>query len=236
MGLTTVLPKSLLSTKDTSTMPTSPTVKADNGVNVTSKTSSAAATQPETIAAQASTTDVKDHQTDHSFTKPIHFSPHLHFGHRHDNQNGDKTTNDGGKAKIGAMLSAVTPSTSTFSNGTNERPNLSRTPSVQTRYMDMLLSLDTIPRLHNIAASFFTWILLAGYVIFPGTFTTLQKSTKVQNAAKDDEGARILLRSIRNAPLLWVAGACCIIGAGGMILLWYRWRKNYVWIINKVFL
>jgi hypothetical protein len=40
-----------------------------------------------------------------------------------------------------------------------------RQNSVQTRYMTMLLGLDTIPRLHNILVSFFTWILLAGFVV-----------------------------------------------------------------------
>jgi hypothetical protein len=46
------------------------------------------------------------------------------------------------------------------------RPAMNRQNSIQTRYMTMLLDLDTIPRLHNIYASFFTWILLAGFVIF----------------------------------------------------------------------
>jgi hypothetical protein len=41
--------------------------------------------------------------------------------------------------------------------------------------MNMLLSLDTIPRLHNILASFFGWIILAGFTIFPGTFTGFAK-------------------------------------------------------------
>lgn len=46
--------------------------------------------------------------------------------------------------------------------------------SVQTDYMNMLLALDAVPRLDNLLASFFTWILLAGFVLFPGTFTSLQ--------------------------------------------------------------
>ena len=44
-----------------------------------------------------------------------------------------------------------------------------------TQRRDMLLELDAIPRLHNILASFFTWILLAGYLVFPATFNSLQK-------------------------------------------------------------
>jgi hypothetical protein len=44
-----------------------------------------------------------------------------------------------------------------------------------TRYVNMLLALDDIPEMFNIMASFFTWILLAGFVLFPGTFTSLQQ-------------------------------------------------------------
>jgi hypothetical protein len=44
-----------------------------------------------------------------------------------------------------------------------------------TRYVNMLLALDDIPEMFNMMASFFTWILLAGFVLFPGTFTSLQQ-------------------------------------------------------------
>jgi hypothetical protein len=40
--------------------------------------------------------------------------------------------------------------------------------------MQMLLALDDIPMIYNLSASFFTWILLAGFILFPGTFTNLQ--------------------------------------------------------------
>jgi hypothetical protein len=36
----------------------------------------------------------------------------------------------------------------------------------------MLLALDDIPNYWNLLASFFTWILLAGFLLFPGTFTS----------------------------------------------------------------
>lgn len=65
---------------------------------------------------------------------------------------------------------------------------------MDTQYVNMLLALDGIPvcnvldcvsvrcahvspqKLHNMAASFATWILLAGFVLFPGTFTSLQEA------------------------------------------------------------
>ncbi|KAF7973357.1 hypothetical protein HWV62_15529 [Athelia sp. TMB] len=71
-------------------------------------------------------------------------------------------------------------------NGTNmenrasadipQRPPLPATLSqMDTQYVNMLLALDGIPKIHNLAASFATWILLAGFVLFPGTFTSLQQ-------------------------------------------------------------
>ena len=45
---------------------------------------------------------------------------------------------------------------------------------MDTQYVNMMLALDDIPALHNLAASFFAWILLAGFILFPGTFTSLQ--------------------------------------------------------------
>jgi len=52
-----------------------------------------------------------------------------------------------------------------------------------TRYMRVLLQLDDIPSLQDFLTGFFTWILPAGYMVFPGTFTSLGHSKTVQDAA-----------------------------------------------------
>ena len=59
---------------------------------------------------------------------------------------------------------------------TDTRPHLMHgTPSqMDTQYVNMLLALDDIPKLHNMLAKFFNWILLAGFILFPGTFTSLK--------------------------------------------------------------
>ena len=118
------------------------------------------------------------------------------------------------------------------------RPYLTRVPSVQTRYMEMLLHLDQIPRLHNILASLFTWILLAGFLVIPGTFTSFKNSAAFKNATEneEDEVAHAILDGIKNVGLVWVSGAFCIIGALGCLWLWLMWRKNYVWLLNRIFL
>ena len=72
-----------------------------------------------------------------------------------------------------------------------------RPSQTDTKYVSMLLALDDIPQLHNMLASFFTWILLAGFVLFPGTFTSLQNS----EAAASSEVGRQILKAVAHVPL-----------------------------------
>ena len=43
---------------------------------------------------------------------------------------------------------------------------------MQSRYTDMVF--EEVPRTHNLLSGLFTWILLAGFVVLPGTFSTLE--------------------------------------------------------------
>ncbi|KAI6026481.1 hypothetical protein BKA83DRAFT_4243894, partial [Pisolithus microcarpus] len=40
---------------------------------------------------------------------------------------------------------------------------------------------------------------------------------------------------IRNMPLLVIAWVCTGVGGAGMIGLWWKWRRNYIWIVSRVF-
>lgn len=100
--------------------------------------------------------------------------------------------------------------------------------------MQMLLDLDSVPRWHNILVAICAWLLLAGFVIFPGTFTSIQSIDEQDTGFNNIE--RWILTQVKNLPLLVVAGVCCGLGAFGMICFWIRWRNNYVWICNRVFL
>jgi hypothetical protein len=65
-----------------------------------------------------------------------------------------------------SKLSTSTP----ISNGTASRARptgLNRQNSVQTRYMNMLLSLDDIPRMHNIYVAFFNCMSLPHPLFHP---------------------------------------------------------------------
>lgn len=120
------------------------------------------------------------------------------------------------------------------------RPPMARVPSTETKYMQMLLHLDRIPRVYNFLAGAFTWILLASFLIIPGTFTSFKNSDMFKNIQNDDDKsnavARAILDSAANVGLLWLSGIFCVIGGTGCLFLWFRWRKNYVWLVNKVFL
>ena len=67
---------------------------------------------------------------------------------------------------------------------TTQRPPLPDMPAeyTHTRYVNMLLALDDIAPLFNMLASFFTWILLAGFLLFPGTFTSLKQQQQLGSA------------------------------------------------------
>jgi len=117
------------------------------------------------------------------------------------------------------------------------KPELIRASS--TRYMNMHLELDEIPRLHNILAAVCTWILLAGFIVLPGTFTSFQNSPQFKEANSDSDKGSLehnILHGISHMGLLWVAAICSISGALGSCVLWVRWRRNYVWLINRIFL
>ncbi|KAL7918709.1 hypothetical protein ACQKWADRAFT_323545 [Trichoderma austrokoningii] len=112
-------------------------------------------------------------------------------------------------------------------------------PSEHSRYVQMLLHQDDIPLLHNILAAVFVWLLLAGFLVFPGTFTSLQQSVAKQGHdahTLGDQAARLIVKSIKNIPLLVIAAIMCGISAFGMLWLAFQHAKNYVWLVNKLFM
>ncbi|KAF8596482.1 hypothetical protein BDV93DRAFT_500431 [Ceratobasidium sp. AG-I] len=85
---------------------------------------------------------------------------------------------------------------------------------------------DNIPAINNTLAGWFTWVLLAGFVLGPGA----------QQAAQQVAGGDVYQKVVTKVPLLAISIACSGVGAAGMIGLWFRWRDNYLWLIHKIFL
>jgi hypothetical protein len=103
-----------------------------------------------------------------------------------------------------------------------------------TLYMIQLLESADVPLWQSWGVAFASWLLLAGFVVFPGTFTNIKQIDLSNQAVSGAE--RWLFTRIQNLPLLGVAGACSAIGATGMGIFWIIWRKNHVVVADKVFL
>ena len=108
---------------------------------------------------------------------------------------------------------------------------LSEEQPKQTPYMIMSIQANQARRRYTVSAGIFNWLTLAGYLVLPPTFTSLQSS----NALSGSVGGQILQNTVQNVQLLPLAGILCLIGTAGTSWLWYKWRKNYVWLITYIF-
>ncbi|KAH6694349.1 hypothetical protein BKA61DRAFT_439549, partial [Leptodontidium sp. MPI-SDFR-AT-0119] len=103
---------------------------------------------------------------------------------------------------------------------------------LKTRYIDMLLQLDTVPKWHNILAGVFSWLLLAGYLVLPGTFTSIRNSRTLSEGA--GKAGKVVVKAAQNLPLLWLAGFCCGVASVGMLFLCRIWYSNYKWMLDRI--
>ncbi|KAH8653974.1 hypothetical protein BGZ60DRAFT_460367 [Tricladium varicosporioides] len=97
--------------------------------------------------------------------------------------------------------------------------------------MAKTIQANDAPIWDNLLAAFFSWLTLAGYVVFPGTFTSLEHS---QTLTSSNSG-KFIQQTVKKA-LLATAGLCCFFGTVGTSWLWYVWRDNAVWLIGHIFL
>jgi hypothetical protein len=77
-----------------------------------------------------------------------------------------------------------------------------------------------------------SWLTLAGYVVLPNTFTSLGNSSSLDGTA----GGKAIQDAVRNVQLLPLAGVLCCLGTAGSCWLWWKWQKNYIWLISRIFL
>ncbi|KAF2808523.1 uncharacterized protein BDZ99DRAFT_391174, partial [Mytilinidion resinicola] len=65
-----------------------------------------------------------------------------------------------------------------------------------TRYINMLLQLNNIPRIYNILAFISIYILLAGYIVFSSIFTLISYSSIIEAAAGKTYTGQTVLRAV----------------------------------------
>ncbi|KAF8862724.1 hypothetical protein BDZ45DRAFT_585061 [Acephala macrosclerotiorum] len=104
--------------------------------------------------------------------------------------------------------------------------------STHTTYMTKTVQANDAPLWDSVRAAFFSWLTLAGYVVFPGTFTSLKSS---QTLAASN-GGKFIQQTVKNVPLAVIAGLCCLFGTVGTTWLWYIWRHNAIWLVGHIFL
>lgn len=102
---------------------------------------------------------------------------------------------------------------------------------VSTPRTKTLMELDKIPTRHNLLAIFFSWLLLGGYMVLPGTFASLHSL----EVGKDNTN-RIgkVFKAVNNRPLLIAGGASCFIGVIGMSSLSWIQKKHPDWLLSRI--
>jgi hypothetical protein len=105
-----------------------------------------------------------------------------------------------------------------------------KAPTMQTPYTVMLVEANEASTWDNVRAAFWPWLTLAGFVVFPGTFTSLQNSKSL----KDSQSGKLVQYTVKNVPLLPFAGVCCLFGIVETLRIGWKWRKNYVWLNSRI--
>ena len=98
--------------------------------------------------------------------------------------------------------------------------------SMEIRYEKMLL--DEVPWYMNLLAEFAHWTLLAGYLVIPGTFTSLQKSDSLEKSLDKAETDKTILNTTKNPPIVAIAVFLFVLGA--VLTTWLFWKQKYNYI------
>ncbi|KAJ4395965.1 hypothetical protein N0V93_000181 [Gnomoniopsis smithogilvyi] len=126
----------------------------------------------------------------------------------------------------------------TPSRPANAPPSHQRNASFQTRYMNMALSTERIPRIHNILSNVFAWMILLAFVTAPANFCS-KAGQQPKLDIEDVASASTLVVSYKPIPSIGLlAASCTIFGLGSLGMLWLTlcWRRNYIWLMNRIYL
>lgn len=96
----------------------------------------------------------------------------------------------------------------------------------------MVVRSHSIAVWKNALVSAFNWILLAGFVVFPGTFASLSRVGVLGGI----QPGSALQHAFRNTSLLCLAVICSVVGILGISILWWNVRHNFIWITSRILL
>lgn len=107
--------------------------------------------------------------------------------------------------------------------------------------MNMAMSTQRIPRAHNILSNLFAWMMLLAFIIAPANFCAPPSSAgagtvRSAHGSSSSSSTEEPYRSVPSVGLL--AASCAMFGLGGLGMLWLalRWRRNFIWLMNRIYL
>ncbi|KAI7785974.1 hypothetical protein LA080_005635 [Diaporthe eres] len=103
----------------------------------------------------------------------------------------------------------------------------------------MLLQIDKIPRAHNIFANLFAWMVLVAFVLSPCNFTGFPADSSLMVSDKLSSIPLTTSSTLKKIPSIPLLAICCVfffLGILGMLWLAVYWRRNYIWLMNRIYL
>ncbi|KAK0373208.1 hypothetical protein CLIM01_09421 [Colletotrichum limetticola] len=82
----------------------------------------------------------------------------------------------------------------------------------------------------SLLAKVFSWLLLAGYIVFPSTFASLRRSRALESMGVV---GYIVSRGL-NDFLISLASILSGSASIGLAWLWFRLRANYIWVNQQI--
>lgn len=99
-------------------------------------------------------------------------------------------------------------------------------------YDTMVLESHDAPEIVNIVAAASNWFFLAGFIFFPGTFTSIGHSASLGGT----EAGRLIQSAVQNIPLLVIGCLSCCAGSAGLAWSSHKMKSNYVWLVDRIFM
>lgn len=95
------------------------------------------------------------------------------------------------------------------------------------QYDDMVIEADKVAPVYLVYAGFFSWLLLAGFLVSPSTYASISDIRAINQAGI---AGQAVITIVKNWPLVGIAIFGCLTAALGLTWLWWKERRNYIWI------